>query len=187
MADYDVFIERIAGIRQQYAVDEVKDRITSMLDQLLMKWISKEGKDMFNLQVNASEIGKGIQEDLDMEMLKIGISITSFAISSFNYPEEVQKMAEKAAAQSMIGDVGRFQQVAMGEAIASGKGGGAASDMAGIAMGMSMGQQMAAQMQQGQSSALQQCTGGTTPNFCPDCGTRTNGANFCPNCGKKLV
>ena len=83
---------------------------------------------MFNLQVNASEIGRGIQEDLDMEMLKIGISITSFAISSFNYPEEVQKMAEKAAAQSMIGDVGRFQQVAMGEAIASGKGGGAASD-----------------------------------------------------------
>ena len=125
-----------------------------------------------------------------MEMLKIGISITSFAISSFNYPEEVQKMAEKAAAQSMIGDVGRFQQVAMGEAIASGKGGGTASDMAGIAMGLSMGQQMAAQMQQNQqmqSAALQQTAGGTAPNFCPDCGTKTNGANFCPNCGKKLV
>ena len=126
-----------------------------------------------------------------MEMLKIGISITSFAISSFNYPEEVQKMAEKAAAQSMIGDVGRFQQVAMGESIASGKGGGTASDMAGIAMGLSMGQQMAAQMQQNQAAASQPqsnaSTGGTAPNFCPDCGTKTNGANFCPNCGKKLV
>lgn len=151
---------------------------------------------MFNLQVSASEIGRGIQEDLDMEMLKIGISITSFAISSFNYPEEVQKMAEKAAAQSMIGDVGRFQQVAMGEAIASGKGGGAASDMAGIAMGLSMGQQMAAQMQQNQQAqqnqqmqagAMQQAAGGAVPNFCPDCGTKTNGANFCSNCGKKLV
>ena len=167
-----------------------------MLDQLLMKWIAKEGKDMFNLQINAAEIGRGIQEDLDMEMLKIGISISSFAISSFNYPEEVQKMAEKAAAQSMIGDVGRFQQVAMGEAMANGKGGGTASDMAGIAMGMAMGQQMAAQMQQGmnqqQSSAgtpvqQQPLGGGTAPNFCPDCGTKTNGANFCPNCGRKLV
>ena len=188
VADYDVFIERIAGIRQQYSVEEVKERITSMLDQLLMKWIAKEGRDMFNLQVSASEIGRGIQEDLDMEMLKIGISITSFAISSFNYPEEVQKMAEKAAAQSMIGDVGRFQQVAMG--------GGAASDMAGIAMGLSMGQQMAAQMQQNQQAqqnqqmqagAMQQAAGGAVPNFCPDCGTKTNGANFCSNCGKKLV
>ena len=124
-----------------------------------------------------------------MEMLKIGISITSFAISSFNYPQEVQKMAEKAAAQSMIGDVGRFQQVAMGESIAAGKGGGAASDMAGIAMGMAMGQQMAAQMQQNQAAASQPqaAVGGTAPNFCPDCGTKTNGANFCPNCGRKLV
>lgn len=186
VADYDALIEKVAGIKQQYTVDEVKERITSMLDQLLMKWIAKAGKDMFNLQVNAMEIGRGIQEDLDMEMLKIGISITSFAISSFNYPEEVQKMAEKAAAQSMIGDVGRFQQIHMGEAMANGRGGGAAADMAGIAMGMAMGRQMAAQMQAGAPS---QAVGGSAkaPNFCPDCGTKTNGANFCSNCGKKLV
>ena len=191
VADYDALIEKVAGIKQQYTVEDVKERITSMLDQLLMKWIAREGKDMFNLQVNATEIGRGIQEDLDMEMSKIGIGITSFSISSFNYPQEVQKMAEKAAAQSMIGDVGRFQQVSMGEAMARGHGGGTASDMAGIAMGMAMGQQMAAQVQQGfaghQNVSAGQPAGGAAPNFCPDCGTRTNGANFCPNCGKKLV
>ena len=143
VSDYDALIEKVAGIKQQYSVEDVRERIIGMLDQLLMKWISKEGKDMFNLQANADAIGRGIREDLDMEMSKIGISIASFAISSFNYPEEVQKMAEKAAAQSMIGDVGRFQQVAMGEAMAKGQGGGTASDMAGMAMGMAMGQQMA--------------------------------------------
>ncbi len=40
----------------------------SMLDMLMMKWISKEGKDMFNLQANAYDIGKVIASDLDMEM-----------------------------------------------------------------------------------------------------------------------
>ncbi len=196
VADYDAFIEKVAGIRAQYSVEEVKERITSMLDQLLMKWISQEGKDMFNLQANAMEIGRGIQEDLDMEMHKIGIGISSFAISSFNYPDEVQKMAEKAAAQSMIGDVGRFQQVAMGESMGRGTGGGAASDMAGMAMGMAMGQQMAAQMQTGfqQNTAQtnsfaggQSANSGGVPNFCPNCGMKTNGANFCANCGMKLV
>ena len=208
VADYDALIEKVAGIRQQFTVDDVKERITSMLDQLLMKWIVNKGQNMFNLQVNAREIGQGIQEDLDMEMQKIGIGITSFAISSFNYPPEVQKMAEKAAAQSMIGDVGRFQQVSMGEAMANGQGGGTASDMAGMAMGMAMGQQMAAQMgqnlmgaQPGQQpgyggaagsaapAGAPQSQGGSTsaPNFCPNCGTKTNGANFCPNCGRKLV
>lgn len=198
VADYDALIEKVAGIKQQYSVEDVRERIISMLDQLLMKWIAKEGKDMFNLQVNADAIGRGIREDLDMEMSKIGISIASFAISSFNYPESVQKMAEKAAAQSMIGDVGRFQQVAMGEAMAThGHGGGTASDMAGMAMGMTMGQQMAAQMAQAMNGGAQTtgtaagtgapAGGGAAPNFCPNCGTKTNGANFCPNCGQKLV
>lgn len=197
VADYDALIEKVAGIKQQYSVEDVRERIISMLDQLLMKWIAKEGKDMFNLQVNADAIGRGIREDLDMEMSKIGISIASFAISSFNYPESVQKMAEKAAAQSMIGDVGRFQQVAMGEAMAKSNGGGTASDMAGMAMGMAMGQQMAAQMAQAMNGGAQTAGtaagtgapagGGAAPNFCPNCGTKTNGANFCPNCGQKLV
>lgn len=189
VADYDVLIEKVAGIRREFTVEDVKERITSMLDQLLMKWIAKEGKDMFNLQVNAREIGQGIQEDLDMEMQKIGISITAFAISSFNYPPEVQKMAEKAAAQSMIGDVGRFQQINMGEAMGNAQGGGTAADMAGLAMGMAMGQQMAAQMYPNQAATAGTAQAGTgkAPNFCPNCGTKTAGANFCPNCGQKLV
>lgn len=197
VADYDALIEKVAGIKQQYSVEDVRERIISMLDQLLMKWIAKEGKDMFNLQVNADAIGRGIREDLDMEMSKIGISIASFAISSFNYPESVQKMAEKAAAQSMIGDVGRFQQVAMGEAMAKGNGGGTASDMAGHGHGDGHGPADGSQMAQAMNGGAQTAGtaagtgapagGGAAPNFCPNCGTKTNGANFCPNCGQKLV
>ncbi len=202
VSDYDVLLQKVAGVKKQFTVDEVKQRITSELDQLLMKWISKEGKDMFNLQVNAREIAQGIESDLDMEMRSIGISITSFAISNFNYPEEIQKMAEKAAAQSMIGDMGRYQQIAMTDAMSKGGHGGnnMASDMAGMAMGMAMGQQMAQNMvagmnqQQPQQQQYQQPpqqapannTGGAIPNFCPECGSKTSGSKFCGNCGTKL-
>ncbi len=203
VSDYNVLIEKIAGVKMQYHVSEVKERIIAELDQLLMKWISKEGRDMFNLQVNAREIGNGIREDLDMEMCKLGIAITSFAVSNFNYPEQIQKMAEKAAAQSMVGDLGRYQQVSMIDAMASGNGAGSAAadmagNMAGMAMGMAMGQQMAnqfvgqqPQMQQPQMQqpVSQQPQGGSgvIPNFCPSCGNKTTGMNFCGNCGHKLV
>ena len=195
VSDHAVLIEKIAGVKQQFTIDDVKERVVAMLDQLLMKWISKEGRDMFNLQANSFDIAKGIQEDMDMEMMKIGIGITAFNISSFSYPEEIQKMATKAASQSMVGDMGRYQQMAMMDAMSTGGGGGTVSDMAGMAMGMAMGQQMASQMSQmcGQNAGKQQTaqSQGTVPaggcKFCPDCGTKTEGMKFCPNCGRKLM
>lgn len=181
--DYSVLIDNIAGIKQQYVVDDVRDRVIPMLDQLLMKWIASEGRDMFNLQADSFDIAKGIKQDLDMEMIKIGITITSFNISSFSYPEEIQQMQKRAASQSMIGDMDRYQQVGMVDAVTKGGSGSGsvASDMAGLQMGMMMGQQMAEQIQKNQN------TGKTPPKFCPNCGTPANGANFCSNCGNKLV
>jgi membrane protease subunit (stomatin/prohibitin family) len=207
--DYVTFIDKIAGVRESYLVDDVKLRITSVLDSLLMKWISTEGKDMFNLQANAAEISRGIREDLDMELLDIGITISGFQVMSFNYPPEIQAMITKNASHSMIGDMGRFQQASMIDAISSGKlqSGGMAADAAGMMMGMNIAKEMMKGMngdggqqggngggsgQQGSSNASGQQSsgsapsGGGKPNFCPNCGAKNEGANFCPNCGQKL-
>ncbi len=205
ISDRDALIDKVAGIKQMFTVDDVKERVIALLDQLLMKWISKEGKDMFNLQANAYDISKGIKEDLDMEIYKIGISITGFAIQSFSYPEEVQAMQKKAASQSMVGDMNRYSQISMVDAMSKGGNGGngmgnMATQMAGMQMGMMMGQQMVNQMSgtvnnMGQQAApaaqstpnAQAVPTGDVPKFCPNCGTATNGAKFCGNCGTKLA
>ncbi|MBR8662426.1 MAG: SPFH domain-containing protein [Bacillus sp. (in: Bacteria)] len=191
--DYVALIDKIAGVKDQYVVEDIKIRITSILDQLLMKWITKEGKDMFNLQANAFDIAKGIKEDLDMEIVSDGMTVTGFNIMSFNYPKEIQDMITKNASHGMVGDLNRYQQISMTDGMASGKmtGGGAASDMAGMMMGMNVANQMMNQMNQNQQAQTPtpQSTpqAGTKPNFCPNCGTKTGEANFCPNCGQKLV
>ena len=172
----------------------IKERVMSMLDMLMMKWISKEGKDMFNLQANAYDIGKGIASDLDMEMVKIGIAITSFTIQSVSYPEEVAKMQQKAAAQSMIGNVNTYTQMQMADALTQPNtaAGSMAGNMAGMQMGMAMGQMMGQMMNGNMQNNAQQnqaapSSNGTVPKFCPNCGTPTNGARFCSNCGTKLA
>lgn len=101
-------------------------------------------------------------------------------------------MINKNASFGMIGDMGRYQQAAMTEGISSGKvhGGGVASDMAGMMMGINMANQMMQNMNTPNSPANNsQTTPGSQskPNFCPNCGTKTDGANFCSNCGHKLV
>lgn len=189
ISDYQVLIDKIAGVKKQFTIDDVKERIMSMLDQVIMKWIVREGKDLFNLQANAYEISKGIQEDLDMEMEKIGIAITNFTISSVSYPKEIQEMATRAASHSMIGDMNKYTQVAMADSLSKGNSGGSvAGDMASIQMGMMMGQQIINNMNNKPQNNENQQNSSTqkVANFCPNCGTKNEGSNFCPNCGTKL-
>lgn len=189
ISDYQVLIDKIAGVKKQFTIDDVKERIMSMLDQVIMKWIVREGKDLFNLQANAYEISKGIQEDLDMEMEKIGIAITNFTISSVSYPKEIQEMATKAASHSMIGDMNKYTQVAMADSLSKGNSGGSvAGDMASIQIGMMMGQQIINNMNNKPQNNENQQNSSTqkVANFCPNCGTKNEGSNFCPNCGTKL-
>lgn len=205
ISDYITLIDKIAGVKNSYTVEDVKQRIISILDQLLMKWILQEGKDMFNLQANAFQISKGIREDLDMELISTGMTITNFSIASFNYPENVQKMIEKTASHSMVGDVNRYQTIEMVDSMASGKmqGGGMASDMAGMMMGMQMANQMVNNMNQAMNQGM-----GMNQNMNPNMnqgmgmnpgmnqgGFQQNAVpvqpqggakpNFCPNCGTK--
>ena len=183
--DYVLLIDKIAGVKNSYLVEDIKLRVTSILDQLLMKWISKEGKDMFNLQANAHEIAEGIKNDLDMEIFNDGMTITRFNIMSFNYPKEIQDRINKSASHGMIGDIGKYQQVEMTDGMASGKmqGGGAAGDMAGMMMGMNVAKEMMSNMDE----SKKENTNIDIPKFCSNCGEKTGGKNFCSNCGEKLV
>lgn len=187
VTDRDLLINKIAGIKKEYTVEDVKERMDASVDQLLMSWISKAGRDMFNLQADASDIAKGLETDMNADLGKIGIGIVDFKIESFSYPDSVTKMQEKAAGQAMVGDIGKYQQIAAADGMTSGGGNNMASSMVGMQMGMAMGQQMVDQMKKSQAQTESTASSGQVPKFCPNCGTPTGGAKFCPNCGTKLI
>jgi membrane protease subunit (stomatin/prohibitin family) len=180
VSDYVQLIDKIAGVQVQYTVDDVRDRVSAVLDQLLMKWIVKNGKDMFNLQANASEIAEGILGDLDYEMAKIGFSITGFNIANFSYPEAVQAKIDQNAAYGMVGDVDKYQRIGMTDAMGKGDGGGTMSSMAGMAAGMRMADQMFDKKDGGQAA------GAGATKFCSQCGAALKATDkFCAACGAK--
>ena len=199
VSDYVRLIDTIAGVKDTYSVDDVKTRVLSILDQLLMKWIGREGKDMFHLQASAYDIGKGMQEDLDMELLKMGMTVTGVQISSFSYPQEIQEKINAAAGYQMVGDMNRYQQGKLADGLD--QPGGAAGSTTGMGFGMAAGMQMAQQMMQSmqqptQQPAKQPAGGKHCPScgaavqagdkFCSGCGQKLEVAAFCPSCGAKV-
>lgn len=183
ISDYMVLIDKIAGIKGQFTVDDVKQRALAVVDQLLMKWIAKEGKDMFNLQANSVEIARGIRTDLDMEMIKIGLTVTTLNIESFSYPESVQNMINKNAAYGMVGNIGHYQSVSMAEAMEKNPNSSMAN-MAQAGMGMQMGMHMMNEMKKSMQSYTKEVS---SKNNCKNCGEELDeSSKFCSNCGTKV-
>ncbi len=187
VSDYVKLIDKIAGMSEWFTVEDVKGRITAILDQLLMKWIVREGKDMYQLMAYADVIGKGISNDLDAELFSIGVTVTSFNIVSINYPEEVQKKIDAAAAAGMVGNTDQYTRVAFADSMAQGKGANSSTDMMAMMMMQNMmNQQNQQNQQQPQQSSAPQAASADT-KFCSECGQRIpRAAKFCPECGAKL-
>ncbi|MGI5989194.1 MAG: SPFH domain-containing protein [Lachnospiraceae bacterium] len=196
VSDCMKLIDKVAGIRQYFTIDDVSERVGGVLDSLLLKWIVSEGKDMFNLQANSIEISRGIRDDLNQELNPLGLNCESFTCSSFTYPEEVARMQEKAAGQAMVGDMDRYTRVAAADSMSKPGDSGVAGAMVQAAFGMQAAKQVM-NSGNGQGSAGQQkapdaaasantdAAGGV--HFCPNCGKPvTPGQKFCPNCGAKL-
>ncbi|NLJ88226.1 MAG: zinc-ribbon domain-containing protein [Epulopiscium sp.] len=188
--DYIVLIDKIAGIKKSFTIKDIEERTLSLLDQLLMKWIVKEGKDMFNLQANAYDIARGIKEDLDMDLIKIGLTVTDLKVSSFNYPEQIQKMIEKNASYEMVGDLGRYQHISAVDSLEKNPG-GSMNNMVQAGLGLAMGAEMINNMKKmtssNESSAPPASSTPSTGLICKNC-SQPLAANmkFCSNCGEKV-
>ena len=210
--DYQTFINKVAGVKETYSLEDVSERIMGELNPVVAEAILGGERQMglnalVALQQNSRKLGKAIQVELDKELSEFGLGVADVNILAFHYPPEVQQMAEKVAAQSFISDVSKYTAVSMADSMDTpGSAGSAAASGMGIAMGMQMAGQMMGMM--GQQPAAQQpaagATGGTVCGscgfsspapfrFCPQCGTpapqqapQGAGDRFCPTCRKMV-
>ncbi len=102
--DYPLLIENIAGVSEQFSVEDVRERMRMSLAPLLMQAVSSSGQNVLDLQAHVTELGQMLGKLMNEQMAKIGLNIVDFNIASFSYPDEVRRMQEKAAGQAMVGD-----------------------------------------------------------------------------------
>lgn len=193
--DYMKFIERVAGVKSTYSLDDISERIMGEIGPIIAEAIL-DGHHTIGvnalcaLQANNRKIARVIAEELDKELFDFGFGVRDVNIMAINYPEDVQKMADKMAAQSFVQDVGRYASIQAADSMTQSGGDNMATMGAQMAMGMQMAQMMGQTMNaqkplmNDQNPASPQQSAGD--RFCPTCRKMTTG-KFCSDCGTQTV
>ena len=189
--DYLAFISKVAGIRDTYSISDVSERVRGEMSGVVAEAILNGERAvglnvLVGLQANNRTLGKKMAEELDKELFDIGLGVRDVNIISVSYPPEVEKMAEKVAAQSFITDTNKYVTVAAADGVE--KGGGVAGLGAEVAIGAQIAQQLNQQNnnQQQASPAPAPANDGLEDRFCTKCRKMVRG-NFCPYCGSPTV
>lgn len=210
ITDPCTFMSEIAGTADEYRKDDLCEQMRSEVIGTFQNVLNELGTSKYKVPVlelpsNTDEIKKIMNEKVfDEPIRKRGISITGFVVESVTLDDESNKKIDnyelssntfmqqgtltgsyadalKDAANNPNGAVNGMMGVGM---INMASNGAVNSATAGAFAAQAPG--VTQQDLQGAAVTTTASTG-TSPKFCPECGSPTNGRKFCANCGNKLA
>lgn len=152
-----------------------------------------------DMQSYGSEISDKMNEILSSSWkAKYGLIVTDVAMGDINVTDDSMERINRIDDATIFSDAklqSGLMATASAEALkdAANNDNGAMLGFAGMNMAGTAGAGLMGVVNQNNQAQNNSTTSGVTeggngqvPNFCPNCGTKTNGANFCSNCGAKL-
>jgi membrane protease subunit (stomatin/prohibitin family) len=195
--DAKSFYSKISGTRDIYHVADLEGQLRNTIISKMTDAFAGSQVPFLDMAASQGAIAEKISEQLKPAFTEYGLSLDTFVVENLSLPEELQKVLDQRISMNVLGDMGKFTQYQVAQAIpiaAGNEGGGAVGVGAGLGAGVAMGQAMMDAVKQSTSSSP--AGGGAAPaaaagaasattKFCSECGKpipRTS--KFCPECGK---
>lgn len=143
--DPTALLKELVGTEQSFETESVTELLRSIIVSTLSELLAKSNVAALDLASHYTEysevLRKAVQEKIDDEY---GLAIPQMIIVNISLPEAVEKAMDARTSMGVIGDLGRFQQFQIGQALTSGNGsgGGSAAEGVGLGMGMAMAGRM---------------------------------------------
>ena len=144
-ADPKALLTGLVGTDQDFEADEVGELLRSMIANSFAQLIGESKIAALDLAASyrslSEQLRKRVQEQIDDEY---GLELPQLLIVNVSLPPEVEKALDTRSSMGVIGDMQRFQQFQMGQAMMAGaqNPGGLGAAGAGIGLGMAVAQQM---------------------------------------------
>jgi membrane protease subunit (stomatin/prohibitin family) len=197
ITDSKNFYSKISGTRDLYRVADLEGQLRNTIIAKMTDAFAASQVPFLDMAASQGAIAEKISEQLKPAFTDYGLSLDSFVVENLSLPEELQKVLDQRISMNVLGDMGKFTQYQVAQAIpiaAANEGGGAVGVGAGLGAGVAMGQAMMDAVKQSTSStpsgggaapAAAAGAASATTKFCSECGKPIPRASkFCPECGK---
>lgn len=142
IVDPTVFFQQVCGTRDIYTVDDLDEQLRGVVVAGMTDLFAESGIPFIDMAANQDEMAKRLQQKLEGEFTRLGLSLDGFVVQNLSLPDALQKILDERIGMNMAGDLGRYTQfqAARSIPIAAANEGGTAGVGAGIGAGLAMGQ-----------------------------------------------
>jgi membrane protease subunit (stomatin/prohibitin family) len=197
LSDAKSFYSKISGTRDIYRVADLEGQLRNTIIAKMTDAFAASQVPFLDMAANQGVLAEKISETLKPAFTEYGLTLDSFVVENLSLPDELQKVLDQRISMNVLGDMGKFTQYQVAQAIpiaAANEGGGAVGVGAGLGAGVAMGQAMMDAVKKsttGPAGATAPAAAGAPAaetKFCSECGKPiARGAKFCPECGKPQV
>lgn len=183
VADTKVFYSKVSGTRDIYRVADLDGQLRNTIVGRVTDTFAGSNLPFLDMAANQVALSEKIAGQLKPAFADLGLDLNGFVVENLSLPDELQKILDERIGMNLVGDMGRYTQYQVAQAIpiaAANEGGGAASVGAGLGAGVAMGQAM--------MDALKKTTppGGESPSAPAGGAASSSETKFCMNCGKPM-
>ncbi len=144
--DPKALLEELVGTDQQFEADEIHELLRSLINSTFADIIGASQVAALDLASQYQEFSAKLREEVVKRVDdEYGLDVPQLFIVNISLPEAVEKALDTRTSMSVIGDMNRYQQYQMGQAMtaaAANPSGGGASEGMGLGMGFAMANQM---------------------------------------------
>src|ERR1700682_4942850 len=182
LSDAKSFYSKISGTRDLYRVADLEGQLRNTIVAKMTDAFAASQVPFLDMAANQGALAEKISETLKPAFTEYGLTLDSFVVENLSLPEELQKVLDQRISMNVLGDMGKFTQYQVAQAIpiaAANEGGGAVGIGAGLGAGVAMGQAMMDAVKKSTSAPA----GGAAPAAA---GTPATETKFCSECGKPI-
>ena len=139
VADAAKFLTEIVGTDGEFTTDEVTYQIRNIIVQEASRALAASRIPVLDMAANTGDLGKLIAEQISATIAGYGLTLPELYIENVSLPPAVEEALDKRTSMGVIGDLSKYQQYAMAEAMQTSAGTQNSGMGAGLGMGMGMG------------------------------------------------